>query len=200
LPVVRILSVIKRAPMIVKNLARDLRFGRPLGGTVKTRFAHLGAHDVGNATYDDLERLFRGVLVTPEDVLVDVGCGRGRSTNWFLTRWPSNRIVGIELDPDVCSGTAHRLRRHTNVKVICGDAPSLLPPDGTIFYLFNPFDGDVLRRFAEAVVALPHVARPRTIAYLNCKFLSVFENDERFIVRPIDDPALSFRSALVTVR
>ena len=131
---------------------RDVRYGRPLGGTIKTRYAHLGANDVGNADYDDLDRLFFGVVVGPTDVIVDVGCGKGRSINWFLERFPANRIVGIELAPDICAATAKRLRRHAKVTIACGDAAELLPPDGTIFYLFNPFDESVLRRFASVML------------------------------------------------
>ena len=50
-------------PKIVRNAVRDLRYGAPLGGTIRTRYAHLGAHDVGNADYDDLAILFAGVEV-----------------------------------------------------------------------------------------------------------------------------------------
>jgi SAM-dependent methyltransferase len=192
----KISTAIRRAPKIVQNFARDLRFGRPLGGTIKTRYGHLGAHDVGNATYDDLAILFASIEVARSDVLVDVGCGKGRSTNWFLTRFPEARIFGIELDPEICAGTAKRLRRHRNVTILCGDATTLLPAEGTIFYLFNPFDGNVMARFADAVHE-GRSGRATKIAYLNCKFLSVFEDDPRFSVRLLDDPRLSFRSAIV---
>ena len=39
--------------------------GRPLGGTIRTRYAHLGANDVGNADYDDLALLFAGIACRP---------------------------------------------------------------------------------------------------------------------------------------
>jgi SAM-dependent methyltransferase len=134
--------------------------------------------------------------VGPRDVIVDVGCGKGRSINWFLERFPANRIVGIELDPDICAATARRLRHHANVTIACGDATELLPPDGTIFYLFNPFDESVMRRFAKAMLDRN---APATIVYLNAKHLSSFAEDPRFTVRPVEQPGLSFRSVLVTV-
>ena len=58
-------TIIRRAPKIARNAARDLRYGRPLGGTIRTRYEHLGAHDVGNADYDDLALLFAGIPVRP---------------------------------------------------------------------------------------------------------------------------------------
>jgi SAM-dependent methyltransferase len=176
---------------------RDLRYGKPLGGTIRTKYAHLGANDVGNADYEDLALLFADVPVGPADVVVDVGCGKGRSINWFLDRYPGNRVVGIELDPEICAATAKRLHRHTNVEIVCGDATALLPADGTIFYLFNPFDEPVMRRFARAMLER---TTPATIVYLNAKHVAAFEEEPRFTVAPIDPPGLSFRSVLVTVR
>ena len=101
-------------------------------------------------------------------MIVDVGCGKGRSLNWFVERYPANRIVGIELDPELCAQTARRLRRHENVTIVCGDATALLPPDGTIFYLYNPFDAGVRRGSRSAVLERPAA----TIVYYNAKFLS----------------------------
>src|SRR5262249_45115417 len=190
-------TVIRRAPKIARNAIRDLRYGKPLGGTIRTKYAHLGANDVGNADYEDLALLFAGVPVGPGDVIVDVGCGKGRSINWFLDRYPGTRIVGIELDPEICAATAKRLRRYPDVEIPCGEATALLPADVTVFYLFNPFDESVTRRFAQAMLDR---GNPATIVYLNAKHSVAFEGDPRFTVAPIDPPGLSFRSVLVTQR
>ena len=88
-------KAVRRAPKIVRNFVRDMRYGRPLAGTVTTKYAHLGARDVGNADYDDLAIIFSRLEVTAEDVIVDVGCGKGRSTNWFLSRYPQTTIYSI---------------------------------------------------------------------------------------------------------
>jgi SAM-dependent methyltransferase len=198
----KISTVIRRAPKIVRNAVRDLRYGGLLGGTVRTRYAHLGAHDIGNADYDDLAILFSELDVTPEDVLVDVGCGKGRSTNWFLSRFPRNTIYAIELDPDIFAATAKRLHKHANVKLLCGDATELLPTDGTIFYLFNPFDEAVMGRFIEALLTLKPAAegaKPTTVIYYNYKFLDLFRDNPRFTVRLVEHPSLGHRSAIMTL-
>jgi SAM-dependent methyltransferase len=198
----RISTVIRRAPKIVRNALRDMRYGRPLGGTIGTRYAHLGACDIGNADYDDLAILFSHVDVTPEDVLVDVGCGKGRSTNWFLSRYPGNTIYAIELDPDIHAATAKRLRRHTNVKMLCGDATALLPAEGTIFYLFNPFNEPVMERFIEALLDVKvgaDGARPTKVIYYNYKFLDLFQDNPRFSVELVEHPSLSHKSAIMTM-
>jgi hypothetical protein len=193
----KVVWAIRRAPKIVRNALRDLRYGKPLGGTIKTRYAHLGALDVGNADYDDLAILFGEAEVRPDDVIVDVGSGKGRSINWLLSNHPSNQVYGIELDPEVCADTAKRLRRFPNVTILCGDATTMLPAAGTLFYLFNPFDESVMRRFRDALVALGPTGDRTRIVYYNAKSLNVFEEDPRFTVRRIENPALSHRSAIV---
>jgi SAM-dependent methyltransferase len=190
--------MIRRAPRTIGNALRDLRYGGLLGGTMETKHAHLGAHDVGNADYSDLTVLFEQVEIGLDDVIVDIGCGKGRALNWFLSHHPRNTIVGIELDPDVCARTAHRLRRHANVTVLCGDAIELLPPEGTVFYLFNPFGEEVMARFIAAFLAVD-VGKPRTIVYYNCKFVHLFEAEPRFDVRMLERPK-SFHSALIRVQ
>jgi hypothetical protein len=193
---VNVRAMLRRLPRTARNAARDLRYGGFLGGTIRTKQAHLGAHDIGNADYDDLEVLFSQVDVGADDVIVDVGSGKGRAINWFLSRYPGRRIYGIELDEQVCEKAAKRLRRRREVTILCGDATELLPADGTVFYLFNPFGEDVLRRFADAFLAAGDGGRPRTIVYYNCKYLPVFADDARFAVTTLDRPE-SFRSALI---
>jgi SAM-dependent methyltransferase len=194
---VKVTTAIRRTPKMIRNAVRDLRYGGLLGGTVKSRYEHLGAHDVGNADYDDLAILFAAAGVRPDDVIVDVGCGKGRALNWLLGHHPGNRIVGIELDPEICAATAARLAKHAQVEVLCGDALELLPADGTLFYLFNPFDADVMERFRDRLAELHAGRGGARIVYYNVKALDLFEADPRFAVRPLDDPRLTLPSALV---
>jgi SAM-dependent methyltransferase len=187
-------SLIPRAVKSIRNAAVDLRFGRFLGGTIRTRYGHLGAFHVANSDYDDLPALFGAAGLGDDDVVVDVGCGKGRVINWLLANHPANRVVGIEIDPEVCAATAKRLRRHEQVTILCGDATTMLPPGGTIFFLFNPFDEHVLRRFADGFLAEP--GERRRILYYNSKYADVFRDDPRFVVEEITAP-VSHRSALI---
>jgi hypothetical protein len=194
---VKLRAAIRRLPRTARNAVRDLRYGALLGGTIRTRHADAGAHDVGNADYDDLSALFKSVEVTPEDVIVDVGSGKGRAINWFVSRYPANRIYGIELDPEICAAAAKRLRRRAKVTILCGDAIELIPEEGTLFYLFNPFAEHVMRRFIEAFLAAG-AGGSRRVVYHNCKFIDLFLDDPRFDVQRID--LRSFRSALIRVK
>ena len=196
----KVSTAIRRTPKMIRNALRDLRYGGLLGGTVRSRYEHLGAHDVGNADYDDLAILFAAADVRPDDVIVDVGAGKGRALNWLLRHHPGNRIVGIELDPEICAATAARLRKHPQVEVVCGDAIELLPADGTLFYLFNPFEADVMERFRDRLAELRAGLGGTRIVYYNVKALDLFENDPRFAVTPLDDPRLTLPSALIELQ
>lgn len=122
----------------------DLKFGGSTGTYVSTRFAHLGAYDSGTASYFILLNVFNG-KIRPDDVIVDVGCGFGRAINTLLWMNCKNRIVGLELDPEIAESSRKRLRRFDNVEIVTGNALDHLPADGTVFWIFNSFDEAVVR-------------------------------------------------------
>ncbi len=151
-----------------------------------------------NSDYAALDAVFPG-RISPDDVLVDVGCGRGRVINWWLANGCRNsRIYGLEYDPEVAAITSRRLARYPNVTIVEGDALEHLPADATLMYLYNPFVRPVVERFA-ALVADTYSGRPMRLIYSNCKHIDVFRADPRWIVQlvpmgggavPLDDFAV----------
>lgn len=169
---------------LARNIAFDLRYGAFLGGVIPTRYAHAGAVNVANSDYGVLPHLFDG-LIEDDDVLVDVGCGKGRVLNWWLRFYPRNRIVGIELDGEVAGKTRHRLRMHSQVVIYSGNVLDNFPEEGTIFYLFNPFDRTLMRQFLARFFASRSQERrkPRKILYYNCVHADLFADDDRLRTR-----------------
>jgi SAM-dependent methyltransferase len=193
--------MLPRLPKITQTALRDLRYGRPLAGTIKTRYAHLGARHTTNSDYDELTILFGLAGVTADDVIVDVGCGKGRVLNWLLSNHRANRMIGIEIDPAICATTARRLRRFRQITILCGDAVELLPADGTLFYLANPFDAAAIERFRDALITLrADSRRPTRILYSVAKELHVFEKDARFQIERVNDPQLRHPAAVINLR
>jgi SAM-dependent methyltransferase len=180
----------------LKSLLFDLRYGGSLRGAIPSRFDHLGAYETANSGYRALDVLFAAAQIDDTDVIVDVGCGKGRVINWVLRHHPRSQVYGIEIDPDLCLRTTKRLRRFRNARILCGDAVELLPPEGTIFYLYNPFGEDVMRRFIAAFLAHPSPDRKRRIVYHNSVFLKLFEADPRFKVHVVPIPN-TFKSAVI---
>lgn len=172
----------------LQNWVTDLRFGGWAGGLMANPFAAQGASRVQSTDYAALSRMYRRnrIPIGATDVLVDVGCGRGRVINWWLGRGLRNRIIGVEIVPAVAAATARRLAPYPNVEIVCGDAVDLVPPEGTFFYLYNPFDARVMRRFADALLgSVAHPAKLR-ILYFNCRHVDVFRGDSRWRVMPLD--------------
>lgn len=159
--------MVKSAFRLARNVAFDLRYGAFLGGVIPTRYGEDGAANVANTDYGVLPRLFAD-LIREDDVLVDVGCGKGRVLNWWLNHYPRNRIIGVELDPQVGANTARRLRRWPQVSIRIGSVVDAFPDEGTLFYLFNPFSLPVMEKFVTRFMDSPGRGSGRRIIYYNC--------------------------------
>ena len=172
---------------LARNLAMDLRYGGFAGGWVQQRYS--GATGVANTDYRLLDQIFPGEI-TDGDVLVDVGCGKGRVLNWWLHHHPRNEIFGLEIMEDIAARTGRRLRSFPNVHVISGDAIANLPENGTVFFLANPFEAPLLARFKERVAAIFGGRAGRKILYFAPIHLWVFAEDASWDVRvrSLSDP------------
>jgi hypothetical protein len=159
----------------------DLRFGGYVGGRRPSRFGHLQSTDVHNIGYRGVDHALDGVPLSSRDVLVDVGCGRGRVLNYWLARDLSARLVGVELDPEIAARTRRRLGRFSQVEVITGDAVMLTPASATVCFLFNPFGGPVVKRWHDAVLARATAAR-LTVVYVHPVHLQVFRASGRWTI------------------
>jgi hypothetical protein len=83
--------------------------------------------------------------LTERDFLIDLGSGLGHVT-LMASICTSARCTGIELEPSyvTCARQSARLL-NLNVRFMQGDARAADLSDGTVFYLFTPFSGTILR-------------------------------------------------------
>ncbi|MFI6598998.1 class I SAM-dependent methyltransferase [Nonomuraea sp. NPDC050536] len=195
-------KLIRRFNRFRRNYFMDRRYGAFIGGVKKTPYPHLGAENTANIAYEELPPVFQGV-VRPKEVLVDVGCGKGRVLNWWLDNFPGHRMYGIELDDDIAAATEARLRKYP-VSVEVGDIRLLAPVDGTLYFLFNPFNAQVMAGFLETLkkraASLPEdLPSPIQVLYYNCLHLHVFEADPDCQVTMIPMPPRFHRAALIKV-
>ncbi len=196
----------RKWPRLARNVWTDIRYGGFLGGVSETPFRALGAHATVNSDYQVLHRIFEH-RIRRDDLLVDVGCGRGRVINYWLSQFPGNRIVGLELNPAVASEVARRCARFSNVTILQGDAVENLPADGTVFYLYSPFSEDSVARFAARCARLRRGKSGARVFYGNPEFGDVLVRhpawsfDERLEIpqpwakRPFICSTFSLRSA-----
>lgn len=174
-----------RVVRVLRNARLDLRYGRFLGGSIHSPYAHLGIADTSNTDYAAMPKIF-GNEIKHGDVLVDIGCGKGRVINWWLSCGLANKIIGIEFDQRIAGQTRKRLRGYNNVTIITGDALKLLPEDGTIFYMFNPFSAPWVTELRDLMLAKFNDRRNVTLFYYNCVYLEIFKSDPNWIVKEID--------------
>jgi SAM-dependent methyltransferase len=187
---------------IIRNLFVDLRYGKFLGGVKKTKFASHGASDTANSDYLALAYIFKGRIFSSEYVFVDVGCGKGRVLNYWLDNYSIHRLIGIELDPEIASQTAKRLEKYKNVTIIEGDVINLLPKEPALFYMFNPFNCQVMNQFKCALFNRFYDEKsgwqlPFEIIYYNPKCLDVFL-DKNFSFIEIELPTGFHKCVIIT--
>lgn len=106
--------------------------------------------------------------ISPEDVFVDFGCGKGRMVLAAAMR-PFRRVVGVDISPELCAVARENVEQNRvrlrcpEVEVIAADATQLdVPDDMTVAYLYNPFQGAVFRQALERIIASLD-RRPRRI-------------------------------------
>ena len=113
--------------------------------------------------------------VTPTDVFVEFGCGKGRIVLEAAQRYPFRRVVGVELAPELSSVAREILEREQSrlrcrdVTIETADATEYpVPDDMTHAYLYNPFTGTTFERVRENILAsLERAPRPLRVIYLN---------------------------------
>lgn len=120
----------------------------------------------------------------PEDhVFVDLGSGKGRAL-MAASHYPFRELVGVEFASDLneiarSNLTRYRSRRRRNSpwRVEHGDATEFEFPDAPVLlFLFNPFDGLVMRRVLDNIATwLRDRGKSITIVYCNAKHAGVFD-------------------------
>lgn len=143
-------------------------------GGVETTAEVAGSEHVGDRHVYQPADVWRlpGILpardVSPDDVLVDVGSGKGRVVLFAVHRYPFRRIIGVEVSAELHAVAERNLdtldtERRSRVELCRGDVSHWpLPDDTTVLHLFNPFGAATLRAFL-AEVAASQRRRPRLV-------------------------------------
>ena len=151
-------------------VAHDDEIDRAICGVslFATDEAHLpgnGAHGSSPTFYFVLDELLGKLELDENSHLLDVGCGKGRVLAYFLWQGLPGRVTGVELDPEMAAVARSWSAKYDRIRVVEGSVLDLDLSPFTHFYLFNPFDPNVLGRFIEAVEA--QAAHPCTIVHMS---------------------------------
>ena len=125
--------------------------GMELGAFVPTPYGEShGATGSQSAPYLGLGVVLKDLKATPEDSIIDIGCGKGRILAYLASLGLPCKITGIEINPEVCEvAKAWTSRRHPDIEVIEGDAYGLDFDDYTIMIMYRPMETDTFIGFIE---------------------------------------------------
>ena len=117
-------------PFLSENYVEETRFG------FWFLRSHTWQHHVLRVAIDDLSRLFDGQPpVAP--VLVDAGCGQGKSFRYLQQVFAPSRLVGIDADPhSLALSSAEAERQGLDVEMLGSDCADLPLADASVDILF----------------------------------------------------------------
>jgi SAM-dependent methyltransferase len=120
------------------------------------------AFDYRVAGWRSLQAIIHRSEVTPADVFVDLGCGKGRVL-FLATRYRFKRIIGVDLSPAMVETARRNLSRTSRVQVEMANAAEWFVPDDVTFaFLYNPFPNPIFERVIENLLESLR-RRPRTL-------------------------------------
>lgn len=142
---------------IVREHRSDRRLGIETAGPFdfKDRFSRFGdGASYGPTPYRVLEALRGRLALSPRDVLVDLGCGKGRVV-LFFSMLKLERILGIEMHEGMLAAARENIGRFcrgvTPMELIHGDAVDFPVTKETVFFMFNPFGEKTLQRVLDNI-------------------------------------------------
>jgi SAM-dependent methyltransferase len=131
-----------------------------------------------------LRYLFKKQPVAFEDfVFVDLGSGKGRVLI-EAAAFPFKRIIGVEFSKRLHLVAEELVARYearnastSRIELQYKSATEFAPPlENTIFYLYNPFDADILSKVMQHLhLSLRQMHRQILIVYLNPRWGSLIE-------------------------
>lgn len=132
------------------------------------------AFPVQSISYPYIKELIKNIEYNDNDVFVDVGCAWGRLIGYLRNHTNINKFIGVELNEKVARQASKIFNNDKNITIINGNILFNIPKEGTIFYLFNPFDASVLDAFLNEVEKI--IDHDIRVLYLYPEYKDVFRN------------------------
>lgn len=142
--------------MLARDALTDLRLGIWTGGPIRRRVPDAAARNVHYEPlrYAAIRALQARLRLAPDDVVCDLGCGKGRLICW-LSRSVLTKVIGVDLDRDLTTfaeANVRRLRkRRSPVEIRCEDATRSRFDGINKFIMFNPFGESVMKDVVDSI-------------------------------------------------
>lgn len=175
----------KRLPRIavmLENAFYECRFGVSTSGTYGYAAGDWSRREqiyYGTLSYRTIFCIIESLALKESDVLVDLGCGKGRVV-CCAALYNLSSVIGVEVTEELCV-TAERnlnqvLQKQAQATIIHGRAEEFDYTLGTVFYMFHPFGPNTMRavltQLRSGLRKRPRFVR---IVYVNPKHDGVIE-------------------------
>lgn len=161
------------------NRVSDLGWETRLGvrTTRNAPSPHRDANRYGYLAFHTYFAALDALKLKPHDVVVDLGCGKGRVV-CAAAQYEIREAIGVEIDPVLASLAEHNTvqlrKRRAPTRVVCESAVEFDYSTTTVIVMFHPFGAEtmnqVLDRLATSLVEHPRELR---IVYANPELGSV---------------------------
>ena len=116
-----------------------------------------------STNYLILNRIFSHVVLSDQDVFLDVGCGKGRVLAFLLKKHVHCKLYGIEINEISGQVALEWTKKYDQVNIMIGDAFQLDYNDYTVLFLGRPFLPKTFLQFIERMEGL--LTHPVTLIY-----------------------------------
>jgi SAM-dependent methyltransferase len=153
----------------------------------------LSEHDDERRPYEGVRwrvmpRILRALDLSPADVFLDAGCGKGRAVFQAARLYPFARVIGFDFSADLVSVAQRNIERNagrlkcTDVELVVADANVWpVPDDLTVILANNPFQGELFARFLGHVLdSFDRRPRPLRLVYVHPFDVPTIEQTGRF--------------------
>jgi SAM-dependent methyltransferase len=168
------------AYMHVRRMTSTLLLDRRMGieTSIPAPLSSLGVAGRDRVDYEPsgillTRRMLDAHPIQPDDVFLDLGCGKGRVVLQAARR-PFRRVVGVDVSPQLIDVAQRNLEscrsrlRCQDVEFVAADAASYeIPDDVTAVYMCNPFGGEIFQAAVDALLASVE-RRPRRLRLSYC--------------------------------
>jgi hypothetical protein len=191
----------------------DLKYGTDTSGIIKPEALDISADKVAHAIRYQTAKVevFLDILnsfsISYEDFFfIDLGSGKGRAL-LLASQFPFKGIIGVELSAHLhkiaCRNIEiyrDKLQQCHRIQSICEDVTNYtIPHEKIVFYLFNPFDEQVMDKLLSNIGdSLHRYHRDIYIAYLKpvhrevfdyASILQIVKQSERYVIYKNESPA-----------
>ncbi len=124
----------------------------------------------GSVQYQTIHSVLGHLRLQPDDIFVDLGCGKGRVV-CCAARHKVEEVIGIEYSDELAESAKRNsigLRgRKSPISIVHAPVEDFDYNRGTVFYMFHPFGPVTLQRvMAKLATILERERRPMRLAYV----------------------------------